>query len=430
MRNINLNKEEKENRLKNLVEYNIGGIWGEDLKNNDEKTIVLRVADFNKNAMTISDEKLTFRKINQNELFTRKLKKGDILIEKSGGGATSPVGNVVIFNKNYKHDAVFSNFTNLLRFNNKKVYEKFIIYFLKSIYDSGKIKESIKQNTGIQNLDIQHYLSNNKIVLPSIEKQKNIADLLDDKVGDITALIHTIDGQIENLKDYKKSLLKSTVGKLFELDDGYKTRLKNLVEYNIGGVWGNDVKNDDHKIVVVRVSDFDKEKMNIKDSNLTFREITNNEVESRKLKKGDILVEKSGGGATSPVGNMVLFDKDYDAVFSNFTTLLRFDDKKCDSNFMKFVLKYIYDSGKVKKSIKQNTGIQNLDMQHYLSNELSLPEKNRQSEIANTLSEQYKIIDEAIKKAKKQKQNLIDYKKVLINDVVTGKIKVYKEELN
>ena len=47
--------------------------------------------------------------------------------------------------------------------------------------------------------------------------------------------------------------------------------------------------------------------------------------EKRKLKYGDILIEKSGGGPNQPVGRAVLFNisNDEKNTFSNFTTRLR-----------------------------------------------------------------------------------------------------------
>ena len=48
-----------------------------------------------------------------------------------------------------------------------------------------------------------------------------------------------------------------------------------------------------------------------------------NQLESRKLQKGDIILENSGGGPTQPVGRVVYFDiKDNDVYsWSNFTSL-------------------------------------------------------------------------------------------------------------
>src|SRR5690606_11225476 len=51
--------------------------------------------------------------VEERQLLTRELEYGDIIIEKSGGGPTQPVGRVVYFNKREKGFS-FSNFTSLI----------------------------------------------------------------------------------------------------------------------------------------------------------------------------------------------------------------------------------------------------------------------------------------------------------------------------
>lgn len=297
----------------------------------------------------------------------------------------------------------------------------FIKYYLNSKNYSDIIKGSTRQK--LNKIDLMNIV----IPLPKKDEQDAIANYLDDKVGSLDKLIPALDDQIENMKDYKKAIISEIINEMLIAKEE-KVRLKDLIDYTIGGIWGDEVKGPDNKKIVIRVSDFNKDSMKIIDDNLTYRNIDSNSFLTRKLKKGDILIEKSGGGGKNPVGNLVVFDKNYDAVFSNFTTLIRFNKNKCYSGFMKYVFKHMYNSRIVEKSIKQNTGIQNLDMNHYLSNSIAIPTIEKQKEIAKQLDEKISNIDEAIIALKEQKQNMIDYKKALIHDVVTGKIKVYEEE--
>lgn len=50
-------------------------------------------------------------------------------------------------------------------------------------------------------------------------------------------------------------------------------KLKRSVNGCINGLWGNDPKANDNDIVVLRVADFDREKLVINNSKLTFRNI-------------------------------------------------------------------------------------------------------------------------------------------------------------
>ena len=64
----------------------------------------------------------------------------------------------------------------------------------------------IKQTTGIQNLDMEGYLSED-VAIPSLDEQKQIADYLDEKCAKIDEMIAIRNEQIDQLKEYKKSLI-------------------------------------------------------------------------------------------------------------------------------------------------------------------------------------------------------------------------------
>ena len=94
-------------------------------------------------------------------------------------------------------------------------------------------------------------------------------------------------------------------------------RLKDTISGCVNGVWGKDPTGSGDTIVL-RVADFDRGKLVISDEKLTLRNIARSDIENRSLEKGDLLIEKSGGGDKTLVGCVVKFDKDYEAVSSNF----------------------------------------------------------------------------------------------------------------
>src|SRR3990170_1333052 len=73
----------------------------------------------------------------------RKLKEGDIVIERSGGGPKQPVGRVVYFDvKN--GDYSFSNFTSRIRVIRQDIFNpKFIFYYLLKFYQAGKTENEL-----------------------------------------------------------------------------------------------------------------------------------------------------------------------------------------------------------------------------------------------------------------------------------------------
>ncbi len=176
------------NRLKDIIVSNDSGAWGDDKKKDKNDYICLRIADFDEYTFknkVISE--LTIRNYKKSDINKLLLQKGDILIEKSGGGEKTPVGRTVIFDKEY--EALFANFMNRLVINNKLANNKFILYYFNMLYSNKVNTMYIKQTTGIQNLDIKSFLGYEKCLLPPIEEQEKIVKYLDWKINEIDKLI-------------------------------------------------------------------------------------------------------------------------------------------------------------------------------------------------------------------------------------------------
>ena len=194
--------------LKRSVDGVTNGIWGSE-PDNESDLIVLRVADFNRNQLNISDDKLTFRSIAPKDRASRLLKKGDLLIEKSGGGDKTLVGCVVLFDKDYP--AVTSNF--VAKMTPQQGFDSsFLRYAFSKLY-AGKVNfPSIKQTTGIQNLDSDAYLLES-FVFPPYEEQQKIANFLDHETAKIDTLIAKQENLIELLKEKRQAVISHAVTK-------------------------------------------------------------------------------------------------------------------------------------------------------------------------------------------------------------------------
>jgi type I restriction enzyme S subunit len=194
--------------LKRTVDRVTNGIWGSE-PDSENDLIVLRVADFNRNQLNISDDKLTFRSIDPKDRSARLLKKGDLLIEKSGGGDKTLVGCVVLFDKEYP--AVTSNF--VAKMTPQQGFDSsFLRYAFSKLY-AGKVNfPSIKQTTGIQNLDSDAYLLES-FAFPSFEEQQIIANFLDHETAKIDTLITKQEKLIELLKEKRQAVISHAVTK-------------------------------------------------------------------------------------------------------------------------------------------------------------------------------------------------------------------------
>lgn len=184
------------------------GVWGSE-PDGDDDLVCIRVADFDRQSLTISTTNLTMRSIPYKDRNTRLLKNGDLLIEKSGGGDQQLVGAVVEYNQDFP--AVSSNFVARMEVNDNTD-SRFLVYLHAHLY-SGRVNyRSIKQTTGIQNLDSSAYL-NERIAYPPLDEQKAIARFLDHKTAQIDALIAKKQALLEKLAEQRTALISQAVTK-------------------------------------------------------------------------------------------------------------------------------------------------------------------------------------------------------------------------
>ncbi|MDU4288632.1 restriction endonuclease subunit S [Mixta calida] len=193
--------------------------------------------------------------------------------------------------------------------------------------------------------------------------------------------------------------------------------LKRAVDGCTNGVWGGE-PDDKHDLIVLRVADFNRQSFKISDLKLTTRSILPKDRGSRLLKQGDLLIEKSGGGDKTLVGCVVLFDKKYEAVTSNFVAKMTPRDSY-DGHFLTYAFSQLY-AGKVNyPSIKQTTGIQNLDADAYLMEKFCFPPKHVQRNISCFLDHETAKIDNLIEKQQQLIELLKEKRQAVISHAVT-----------
>lgn len=195
-------------------------------------------------------------------------------------------------------------------------------------------------------------------------------------------------------------------------------RLSSTVTACENGVWGDEPGDSSDDIVCVRVADFDRVRLRVSGEALTTRSVKPEQRARRLLAPGDLLLEKSGGGDLQPVGRVVLFDRDEAAVCSNFIARMPIAAGH-DPTFLCYLHGALYSARVNVRSIKQNTGIQNLDSDSYLSEPVALPGQGEQKQIAGFLDRETAKIDALIEK-KQRLIGLLDEKRAaLISQVVT-----------
>ena len=198
-------------RVKNLITQNDSGAWGDD-PTSENGTICLRVADMDFALgvfKTKNIDSLTRRAYSQEQIDKLILKQGDILIEKSGGGEKTPVGRSVYFDKEYK--ALFANFMQRLRARTELVTPRYLAFLFHAMYRSGVTWYYVKQTTGIQNLDLNRMLAEEKFPLPPHDEQDQIVRYLDWQVSKINRLIAAKKQEIALFEESKVNHIANVV---------------------------------------------------------------------------------------------------------------------------------------------------------------------------------------------------------------------------
>ncbi|MFE4950411.1 restriction endonuclease subunit S [Leifsonia sp. NPDC056665] len=286
-------------------------------------------------------------------------------------------------------------------------------------------------------LNLQHIKSVG-LPLPPIAEQRAIADFLDRETAEIDAFIEDQEELIRVLSERRDATISSAVTRGLDRDALLKQtgiawlpqmpahwrlgRLRDAVRSSRNGVWGGE-PGTAFDIRCVRVADFDRPSQRVRDDNVTYRSVLPSERVGRILHEGDLLLEKSGGGEKSPVGFVVLYDKSAPAICSNFVARIVLGSGQ-HPKYWSYVHRFFYAARLTQRSIKQSTGIQNLDQGSYFDERIGIPPITEQEDIAAYLDTATAEIDASVADAREAIALLRERRAALISAAVTGKIDV------
>ena len=202
-----MNKNIQYKKLTDICEI-ITGEWGTEITENSQNIVsVIRTTNFlNNGKIDIQNKELIKREIDKKKIEQKQLKRGDIIIEKSGGSPNQPVGRVVFFDLNSNEVFLCNNFTSILRVK-EDINSKYIFYFLRNNYKKNKVVKYQNKTTGIINLKLQNYLNESCIFLPELKIQNKIVNILDN--------LENIIEKNQNYLTHLGVLIKSLFTKIF-----------------------------------------------------------------------------------------------------------------------------------------------------------------------------------------------------------------------
>jgi type I restriction enzyme S subunit len=311
----------------------ISGLWT-GKKPPFEKAIVIRNTNFTKDCK-LDLSNVAVLDVESKQLSKRRLLPGDLIVEKSGGGPKQAVGRVVYFDETNGSYSL-SNFTSALRIKNpSSVLPKYIQHFLYLQYVSG-VTESMQSNsTGIRNLNMHQFLDI-KVPIPSIEKQREITEKLDQVFAEIDALEVNF-GLIEKLiEEFDSSIIESNMSASSVDSERFRTvTLSEVSELISRGI--SPKYSESSNTIVVNQRCIRNGRIDLSFSRFHDEKIKSIQA-SKILNFGDGLINSTGVGT---LGRTALFNSSREETFTvdSHVTIVRPNKKFLDHNYFGLILR-------------------------------------------------------------------------------------------
>lgn len=218
--------------VRDCLSATIGGVWGNLPGEADVDVRVLRSTNYKSDGGLVL-ETAAERSVSIKQLRSRELARGDILLEKSGGGPNQPVGRVTRFLSD-EPGFICANFVQLLRPDQQVVDPDWLFLALWQDHASGATLSFQNQTTGIRNLRTVDYL-NREITVPPLPEQRRIADLMGAVDGVIEACEAGIAAAERRRTALLSALLHPTSGDEATLPEGWVVRrLEHIADVRMG----------------------------------------------------------------------------------------------------------------------------------------------------------------------------------------------------
>jgi len=255
------------------------------------------------------------------------------------------------------------------------------------------------------------------VPLPSLPEQKRIAAKVQVLVEDVEHARTVCEAQLEAAKALPFSYLRQ----VFESEEAKKWERESLRETLISydnGLWG--FQDPVNGVQVIRSTNF-RNNGSISMDNIAkvFPNIQN--IENKKLQRGDILLERAGGGPKQPVGRVVLFDLEGKFYFGNFISRLRCKGN-AEAEFLFLYLFYVHVKGGTLVLQDRTTGIRNLRFGEYLQLPIPFPSLHIQKHIASYLEEKISQAEKVKAAIEKQLETINALPQAILRKAFSGEL--------
>lgn len=419
--------EEWENlRLGTIAFINRGFTWKKIQENQEhyDNTIpVIRIGNIKKKLDT--DDLIFLGGVSEKEMKKYRLSKNDIIMVGSNGNHDR-IGNICIINEDM--DYLFASFLIGIKVKNKNIFPHFLYYFLSLPINQKKITDSVTGTTGLGNLSLS-FLDCYNIVSPPLPEQHRIVEIL----FTIDETIERTEALIEKYRHIKAGLMSDLLTRGIDEEGRIRSEethefkdsplgrvpeewevvmVKDITISHKQGYYTNKEYSETNGIKLVRITDLLNPKISYE--TMPCLELDVKTANQFKINIGDFLVARSGA-----IGRYGIVTKSIPCVFGSYIIRFQFDPIDLKNHFFG----YLYESNYISYqlfSITQGSSNININAENIKSIRIPLPPLPEQHRIAKILT----ATDTYIEKEQTYLNKLQQIKKGLMQDLLTGKVRV------
>lgn len=314
------------------------------------------------------------------------------------------------------------------------------VFYLSNMPQFRSVTISLMEgSTNRQRIPNDIFEGNLRIPLPSLSEQRGIAEILstvDKEIQETGEVIKKKEelrqGLIQNLYRYgaKDHGEHSEIQSLEAIDGGVNTSLdqttigkiptdwdtKRLGDLTVESKYGVNESAEEYnptKPRYIRITDI-ADDGHLKDNDL--KSLTREKAENYVLESGDLLFARTG----ATVGKTFLYNSQHpEAVYAGYLIRFKLDTEQV---LPEFVFYFTQSSNYVRwvKRITRQGAQENINTGEYSSILLPLPSLDEQRQIVNIIQSS----NQRIQQERQQKQKLQELKRGLMQDLLTGKVRV------
>ncbi len=360
------------------------------------------------------------------------IQDGDVLINSTGTGT---LGRTAIFRGNERNITVDSHIT-IVRPNTELIDQYFLGYLLELIEPTienlggGSTGQTELSRRDIANLELLiPELSIQRVVSSTIQEFDNLLDVNNQLISKLESIAKDI---------YKEWFIRMRFPN-FHLMSSNKgipanwnvVAIGNVIDYHIGGGWGNDSVDKEFSIsgFVIRGTDIPKIRSGqINPEVLRYHKVSN--MKSRELIEGDIVFETAGGSEGQPLGRTCFITKEILEAYGDKVMAASFCKQirttSIPSMYLYYFLNYLWDTGMIETYQVQSTGISNFQFEPFLKfQQIILPDKDLMQKFHDIVLPMHKQI--AILGT--QNSKLSEIRDRLLPRLISGKLEVKSGEI-